>query len=290
MELMKKFFPATFGILVFFILTCQAPAAPGLLQTASRAKFWCNDFPDTLLFLQNVYVYRSDEYADSTGKNIDINDTEVFLTLSRFIRPWHFGNRNQFQYILEGILVYQNIHIEKDNRSDKDGIGDPIIYQSFGWNNASKTTHLTIALVSLFPLGDNELRGIGDDSIRIMPLFAWLQRIGSVWLEACVGYYHYFDERHHHNTYGKDYFEYNAIVSYHFNKWHVYLQGDYKDTRESKYRGVNMHDNGYNVALSAGLACSIGKNMELNLKYVQDVDGKDELQGQGLNFRLAYFF
>jgi hypothetical protein len=281
--------------LFFFIFVFYAcfpnvvSAAPGLLQLATRAGFWCNDFPDTFMFLQNGYYYWADKYADNHGNDIDVDDTEVLFTLSRFMRPWHFGERNQWQYFLEGIFVYKDIHI-KNSSADRSGAGDPILYQSIGWNNESKTTHLTFGLAAIFPLGDDELRGIGDDSIQIFPIIAWLERFGPIWLEGSAAYLHYFDDTTYHHTHGGDYYEYNAMLSYQMKRCNVYLQGDYKDKRKSKYQGVTQEDEGYNVTAAAGFGWFFTPSMELNIKYDVDVDGKNELQGQALNLRFMYLF
>lgn len=294
---MKKYFIATLNILLFFALAvCSTPsalAAPGLQQIANVPGSWANDYPDTFMFIQNVYYYWADEFADNQGNYIDTNDTRVLMTISRFPKVWHFGDEKQFQCLLEGILIFKNISVKRgdpDTADSVSGLSDPGFYPGVGWNNRSKTTHLTVGCPIFFPVGDDKLRGIGDDSYRVMPLIGWEQRIGNVWLDSVIAYFHYFDDLKDDDTHGRDYFECNVIVSYHIRKWRLFLQGDYKKTEQSQYYGVHQNDDGYNIALGPGIAWIIKPNIELDLKYDADVDGKNELQGQGVNIQFLWVF
>ncbi|MDO8785053.1 MAG: hypothetical protein Q7J12_02435 [Syntrophales bacterium] len=100
---MKKSFIATLNILLFFALTVvcsthNALAAPGLQQIANVAGSWANDYPDAFMFIQNVYYYWADEFADNQGNYIDTNDTKVLMTISRFPKVWHFGDERFLHY------------------------------------------------------------------------------------------------------------------------------------------------------------------------------------------------
>lgn len=282
-------------MLLFFALTVclthSALAAPGLQHIANIEGAWANDYPDKSMFIQNVYYYWADEFADSQGNDIDIPDTRVLMSISRFPRVGHFGDERQFQWFLEGVLIFKNISIETgdpNTASSISGLSDPIFYPGIGWNNRSKTTHLALGCPIFLPVGDDKLREIGDDSYRVMPLIGWEQRRGNVWLDAVIAYFHYFDDLKDDDTHGRDYFECNVIVSYHFQKWNVLLQGDYKKTEQSRYYGVDKNDDGYNIAVALGITWAIKPNIALNLRYDVDVDGKNEIQGQGLN--LEFFW
>ena len=283
--LIQKSFLAFFLLIVG--LSSTAWGAPGILQTATRDGFFSNQFPDTLITLTHAYFYSADEFADSNGNKSDIDEVKVGLGLVRFIKPWHFGDHNQFQYILEGIVGQKDVSIE-DTDVNMSGITDPMIYTSMGWNNPQKTTHLQAALIAVFPFGDDELNG--GDSYQLMPIIAFQQQFGSFWVDGSMGYYHFFDDLSSKLTSGRDYFEINMVPSYHVGAWSFYLQGDYTITQESKLHGLNQNDDGYNFAMAGGVSWMFNSNMQLNLKYVKDIDGENELQGQGFNLRWLWIF
>ena len=68
------------------------------------------------------------------------------------------------------------------------------------------------------------------------------------------------------------------------------MQGAYKVTQESRVYGVDQNDDGYNFAIAPGVGWFFKENMQMNLKYVVDVDGESELQGQGFNLRFLWIF
>ena len=153
--------------------------------------------------------------------------------------------------------------------------------------------------IAQLPFGDEDLRKVQmkngeidsyNDSYKLMPLLGWQQRMGRLWMDTSLAYMHCFDDLDDHDSHGKDYLEWNLMFSYRFDKLCVHIQGDYINTRESKYYGVNQDDDGYNIAAAFGIACFIKPTVELSLKYVADVDGKNEAQGSGINFRMLCFF
>ncbi|WP_373499951.1 transporter [Desulfococcus sp.] len=277
-----------------FALSSTAWAAPGILQIATRDGFFSNQFPDTLITLTHTYFYWADEYADADGNESDIADTDVALGIVRLIKPWHFGDSNQFQYILEGIFSMENLSIEGADYAssfNESGIWNPMLYTSLGWNNEKKTTHLQAALIAVAPWGDDDLKiNPGDNSYQVMPILAFQQQFGNFWIDGSMGYYMYFDDLSSTNTSGRDYFEINIVPSYHLGNWSFYLQGDYRALQESKVDGVELNDDGYNVSLCGGVGWFFRPDMQLNLKYEQDIDGESDLQGQGFNLRWMWIF
>lgn len=109
-------------------------------------------------------------------------------------------------------------------------------------------------------------------------------------IDASMGYFYYFDDLSANNTHGKHYFEINVIPSYHIGSVSLYVQGDYTVTQASELYGVDQDNDGYNLAIGPGINWFFRPNMELNLKYVADVDGESELQGQGINLRFLWIF
>lgn len=287
----------TAAIAFFTWNTAAVMAMPGILQTATRDGFFSNQFPDTLISLTHYYYYWGDEFADDDGHDVDIDDFNISLGLERLIRPWHFGDRNQYQFILEGILSVRSIDFDDnpltlavDDNYRCSGINNPMVYMSLGWNNPNKTTHLQAALITVFPWGDQDALLPGENSYQVMPIFAGEQQWGDFWVDFSMGYYHFFDDLDT-NAVGQDYFEINVCPSYHIGTWNLYLQGDYKATDDGEdINGVDQDNDGYNLALAAGVAWMFRPNMQANLKYVQDIDGENEFQGQGFNFRLMWIF
>jgi hypothetical protein len=289
--LIQKLVLSLFAVTFFSIST--AWANPGILQLATRDGFFNNQFPDRLIGLVHTYSYWADEMADGNGNTTDIADTTVELGVIRLIKPWHFGDKKQFQYVLEGIFSYENLSIEGADFAssiNESGVFNPMIYTQLGWNNPDQTTHLQAALLAVFPWGDDDLKAAGDNSFQLMPVLAFEQQFGNFWIDGSMGYYHYFDDRSGTDTTGKSYFEINLVPSYHIGPCSVYLQGDYKVTRESQVDGVDQNDDGYNLAIASGISWMFRSDMQLNLKYVKDFDGENELQGQGINLRLMWIF
>jgi hypothetical protein len=195
---------------------------------------------------------------------------------------------------LEGIVMQEDISIEGNDYAssfNESGITNPMIYTSFGWNNISKTTHLQAALIAVFPYGDDDLKiNPGDDSYQLMPLLAFEQQFGNFWIDGSMGYYHYFDDLSSTSTSGRDYFEINIIPSYHVGPCSFYMQFDYTDIKESEVDGISQNDDGYNFAIAGGTSWMFKPDMQLNLKYVKDIDGESGLQGQGFNLRFMWIF
>lgn len=293
------------SVLVFLLcVLCASPswAFPGILQLASRAGFWANDFPDTTIFLQHFLYYKADKFWDADGNEVDIPDIHLNASFTRLVRPWHFGDQNQFQYVLEGIVPMYNISGENgvigpdiQPAFAKSGIGHPLLYTSLGWNNPEKTTHLQGGLIWQLPLGDRELMqalGAGNNH-SVMPLLGFEQRMGNLWFDGSLGYWYNFealdtDEKQ------RDYFEVNGALSYRFSAplpWWFYVQSDYTLYQEGKDAAGNGLDNdGFNWAVAPGLGVAILPNMTLDLKYLMDVDGESTLSGDGLNLRLLWIF
>ena len=177
--------------MIFSLTAVQtATAAPGLLMTASRDGFWSNQFPDELILLVHGYYYWADEFADDNGDNQDMNDTKVGINLYRLIKPWHFGDHNQYQYVLEGIFGLENVSIDNNgigSNFNESGIMNPMIYTSIGWNNESQTTHLQFAVVLVAPYGDDDLKlNPGDDSYQVIVAGGSRTTVRTV-LDRCVG-------------------------------------------------------------------------------------------------------
>lgn len=287
-------------IIIFFISShILVYAAPGALQIASRSKFWANDFPDTLIILQHYYYYHASKSFDNDGKARDINDVVIHQTLTRLIRPWHFGNRDQYQYVIEGILPVVNFNIKNDNSGYKSGVANPMIYTSLGWNNSDKSTHLQLAAIWQIPLGDDDVVEAlnGEDSGKnhaLMPLVAIEQRFGNLWIDASGGYWHNFKDLDS-DAKVSDYFELNGIVTYNFNNFKypfwIYVQGDYTKyfSGDDKY-GRDLDNEGHNYAVGPGAGIAIRPNITLDVKYHRDVEGKNTLRGDGINVRLFWAF
>lgn len=293
---MKKksiLFVMMFMLSISFVIT-SANAAPGIMQTATRAGFFTNQLPDDPFMLIHVYDYTADEYADENGDTTDLaNDLNVGLGLFRFIKAWHFGDSNQFQYVLEGVFGYENVNLEDADYSAS-GSFDPTLYTQIGWNNADKTTNLQFYVIVQSPWGSNDVHsafGYGEDAWKVMPGVAFEQQFGPFWIDGSIGYFHYFDDLSVRDAHGRDYFEVNIIPSFHPTATlGIYVQADYKKTSESRYHGVDQNDDGYNIAIAPGIGWFFRPNMQLDLKYVMDVDGENEYQGAGFNLRYFWLF
>ncbi|GAB6143233.1 transporter [Desulfocicer niacini] len=123
-----------------------------------------------------------------------------------------------------------------------------------------------------------------------MPLIAFEQQFGVFWIDGSMGYYHCFDDLSDTLTSGRDYFEINMIPSYHVGTWRFYLQGDYTILQVSEVDGVAQNDDGYNLAIGGGIPRMFRPNMQLNLKYVENINGESVLQGQVFNLRWMWIF
>lgn len=291
----KTFFIALVCMLLIFIMTHDAMATQGYLQTVTRPGFWGTDFPDQALFVQDISYYWTDTFRDKNGNKVDTNDTKVTITLTRLVKVWHLDDSKQFQYLLLGGLMYENISVETGNPATSasiSGLADPFTLNAIGWHSKDNNKHISFALVNCFPVGDHDLKSntVGGDAFKAMPILAYHQRFGSFLIEGAVGYLYNFDDLKDDNTHGRNQWEFNVMPSFRFGKWGLYMQGDYTISSQSKYYGKKQDDDGYNITAAAGISYMFTPTIELNFKYDVDVDGKSELQGQGLNLRLFVIF
>ena len=292
---------AIFGIWVFFLfLTSQCvfihsvQAQPGALQLITRQGFWTNDLPDRELFwVQHLYYYHGDEMWNSNGKKEDIPDVDIWMSITRFVWDWHFGNEGQYQGIIEGIFPIENLSIGHESTS---GLGDPYFYTQYGWNNSAKTSHFQAGIAIRFPFGkydkDRELN-LGANHFSFLPVLATQQIFkigpGQLLLDASIGYM--LNLKNKDNDYQeRDYFEFNPIISYHLAKFSIYLQGDYVNYQSSEINGRDQHDSGYNVTLAPGIGYVINRAVSLDIKVEFGVDGKNSINGSGFNLRLMWIF
>jgi hypothetical protein len=281
------------------LTVCPAGAAPGIIQLATRSGFWGNDFPDGPMFLQHVYYYNFDEAWDDNGDEIDMPDSSVTATFSRLIGVSHFGADNQYQYVIEAIVPFYNFSMEgssssANNNLHQSGVGHPLIYNSVGWNNSSKTTHLTAYIAAQVPVGDSDIMDImGNNSWAMLPGFSMQQRFGTFLLEGSLAYWYNFEDLDS-DARGKDYFEANFIATKKFAAtypWWVYLQTDYTKYQASDdSEGHDRGDDGYNWAVAPGLGIAVRPNITIDLKYAIDIDGENTSKGQALNLRVLWKF
>lgn len=297
---MKRLVKMLFVFGLAMIISNPAWGFPGLLQLATRKGFWANDFPDGPLYLQHIYFYQTDEIWDGDGDTSDIQEISITASLNRLIYAWHFGNNDEYQYILEGIFPMWDVSGEANASLGADsftesGLGDPYLYTAVGWNNPEKTTHVQGALVWRFPLGDDDVMdalGFGN-SHSVMPILAIEKRIDSIMIDASIGYMYNFEDL---DTDAKDrnYFEVNAIAGYNFSTrlpmW-VYVQGDYTILDDGDDdQGQSLNNDGFNITIAPGFGVAIRPNMTLDLKYAMDIDGENTLKGNGLNLRFLWVF
>ncbi|TYO98441.1 outer membrane putative beta-barrel porin/alpha-amylase [Geothermobacter ehrlichii] len=287
--------------LVGFLTLGVVPAwsAPGLLQLASRAGFWANDFPDTAMLIQHFYHYSSDEIWVGDGEKQESQDLTIEASFTRLVRAWHFGEDKQYQYVLEGIVPLYNLSGEETSRDAGDnfslsGLGHPLIYTSLGWNNPTKTTHIQSFLIWQVPVGDSDImNAIGGNNHALMPGLGVQERFGNIWLDGSVGYLYNFEDLDS-DAKARDVFEVNSSVSYRFSApypWWIYMQGDYTRYMEGDdENGNNLGNDGHNYAIAPGIGACIRPNMTLDVKYTMDVDGENTSKGNAINVRFFWAF
>ncbi len=286
-------------IVVLVLGGLRAWAGPGIIQLATRSGFWANDFPDGPIFLQHVYYYTFDQVWDRDGDEVDTPDAHVTATFSRLIGVTHFGDHKQFQYVIEGIVPFYNFSMEESSHGahdnfSKSGIGHLLFYNSLGWNNPSKTTHLTAYLAAQLPVGDRDvMKVMGSNSWALLPGVSFQQRFGTFWVEGSMAYWFNCEDLDS-DAKGNDYFEFNIIATKHFTAplpWWLYIQTDYTRYQQSDdVDGHGNHDDGYNWALAPGIGVAVRPNITIDVKYALDLDGKSTTKGQGVNLRILWKF
>ncbi len=273
-------------------------AFPGILQLASRPGFWYNQFTPNVL-MNHLYYYSFDEQWDKHGHSDDVADTEILAVFNRFVHAWHFGERDKYQFVMEGIVPWYNVSMDEGPiHFNESGLGNPYSYTSFGWNNEDMTTHLQTYFIVEYPLGNTDLRdaGLNHNNFSLMfPCFGITQYLmdGKVQLDASGGYWHEFESLDNDDTQHRPYVELNAAISYWLcpNEFYIGTQWDYTDwVDESEIDDVDMDDDGYCVYGSAVLGWWVNKDHELTLKVGGDVDGENTSEGYGVNFRWLWLF
>lgn len=262
---------------------------PGVLQLASRAGFWGNDFPDKFILLQHWYSYSSTEAFTSSGSQVGVDKVDVDASFTRIVRPFHFGEEKQYQFIVEGIAPVYHISKQGPHPFSTTGFGDPLLYSSFGWNNQKKTTHLQGGVIVSFPAGARDV-SLTKEGYGIMPLLGFEQRFSKIWLDASTGYWHNTGSRVQSGDHANDYYEFNSTVSYRMHRSWLYLQDDYTRRGQSRTAGVLNPDAGYNFLLAPGVGIALKPTITLDAKYDFDVAGKNTLKGRAPNVRLLWVF
>lgn len=269
-----------------------ASASPGLMQLAVRSGFWSNQFPDTAIMLQHLYYNTYDEVWDGNGNKQDVAKTKITANFTRLIRPWHFGDEKQYQFILEAILPFANVSWEEEGATPSghvSGMMDPMLYLSLGWNNPAKTTHVQGAVVAFVPVGDTDL---STDAWAFQPIVALQQHIGSMFqIDASLSYQIETKKLDGSDDKGRNYFEFNFIPSVKFGGgWDVFGQYDYVKYQESETAGRGNSDDGFNHCVALGINNWFRPNMQLGIKFEKDIDGENTPASQGFNMRFLWIF
>jgi hypothetical protein len=298
---MKKFFCFTLLIIIsIFSLPAIGISAPGALHLVAGPGFWANDFPDRFIFLEHLYYYHASKEFDGDGHTKDIKDTNIVLSIHRFIKPWHFGENDKFQILTEGILMqYDYFNIHNDGKNSKTAMANPLLLSRLGWRNTENTTHLSIACAWQIPLGDEDLvkalnAGNGGNNHAIIPFATLEQRWNNFWLDASTAYWHNFEDLDS-KAQVQDYYEFNLALSYHFKKFKIpfllYAQGDYvKYFAGDDIHGKDLHNKGHNFAAGPGIRFIFSPKVAVDVKYTRDIDGKNTLRGNSMNAFLEFIF
>lgn len=256
----------------------MAMAAPGILQLATRQGFWTNEFPDRFILLQH-YRYVDGEINTPGGKQ----DLTQHLSLTRLIDSWHFGDRDQYQFVMQGVLPFTSLSVGNTNLN---GLADPLTYTAFGWNNQDKTTALQLFTIMRYPFGDSTLT---TDAFGNFTGLGIQQKWGKLHLDAAAGYWSEFDQQGASNTSGKSYWEANGVLSYKFtNKFSLYNQWDYKNTEESTVLGVDQNDDGHNLGTAIGFGYNITPTFQIDAKGYTDLDNKNEGIDEDISFNVRF--
>tara|TARA_R110002049_G_scaffold191507_1_gene360471 strand:- start:40865 stop:41722 length:858 start_codon:yes stop_codon:yes gene_type:complete len=269
------------------LLVCSAInsafAAPGILQVVTRPGFWANDFPDRIIYLQHYYNYSAD-FNTPTG---DV-DFEQNLSLTRFFKPWHFGEEDQYQFI--ALLAIPAVDIEIDHDHFARGIADPLTYTSFGWNDVNKEHHIQVFTITRYPVGNSDLSA---EAFAIMPGLAYERRWGNWMWDLSTGYWIEFERRGADSAKGQNFWEVNSALTYRTKSGlSLYVQGDYKNTGESEILGVKQNNDGDNFGAAIGAGYWLTQRLQLDAKLYKDISSDNEAtdNGKSLNIRLAYVF
>lgn len=272
-------------------------AFPGILQIASRPGFWYNQFTPNVLINQ-MYNYSYDEVFNNDGDERSTDDTNIFAVFNRFVHAWHFGERDKYQFVMEGIVPWYNVSIDDSTHFNESGLGNPYSYTSFGWNNEDMTTHIQTFFIVEYPLGNSDLQkaGLSPDNFSVMfPGFGITQYLmdGRLQFDGSAGYWHAFKNLDNDDTQHRPYLEANAALSYWLcpKEYYIGTQWDYTDwTDETEINNVDQNDDGYCLYGSAVLGWWVNKSHELTLKVGGDVDGESTTKGIGVNFRWLWLF
>jgi hypothetical protein len=280
------------------IWAASASAFPGILQLASRAGFWYNQFPPGVL-MNHLYYYNFDEVFDEDGDDKDAADTDILAIFNRFVHSWHFGERDKYQFVTEFIVPWYNVSIDDGpTHFNESGLGNPYTYTSIGWNNEAMTTHIQTFLIIEYPLGDEHLQdaGLNHDNFSVMfPCFGITQYLmeGRLQFDLSGGYWHEFESLENDDTQYRPYIELNGCASYWLipSKFYVGTQVDYTNwINESEIDDVDQDDDGYCLYAAGTLGWWVNNIHELTLKVGGDVDGESTFKGIGVNFRWLWLF
>jgi len=314
LRLISLFF---FYVLLTFCVPTQSKAEIGILHFYAFPGAWAMDVPDGWISLNNIRQLTVDKWRDKDGHErsemgdaltgVDEIDADQYVVKIGYIH--HVGSKKQFQFTHLAIIPYADIEIKltdaaaaatgRKNFRDK-GMADPLLYNSFGWHNEKGNIHLSTGLHVKFPVGKYDKHNPaspGLNRFQIFPIiYAHLRypMEKGLWTFDIAQAFIYTTENHDTDFDEKDVIESNIIASYFFSKqtrkFGLFTQLDYmRAVNNSKIQTETLDDkDAWSFAVGLGLVYSIRPNIIANIKYTEDVDGKQYNMDKATHFMLTW--
>jgi len=306
-------------ILNLLVVPKKTMAELGSLQYYAFPGAWAMDNPDGWASMHHIRYMEIDNWRDEDGKEQDemgdaLTGIDKFRAKQYILKAayiWHTGDRNQFQFCHVGIFPFADLKLTRtdwysayigtpgDKHESSSGMADPYFYNSFGWHNKSGGLHLSGSFTVRFPLGNydkDDRSSIGLNRYEIVPaVYAHLRlpMADGFWMFDLAQNYTYITKNHDMNYKDKSYMETNLIITYFTSrenpKFGLFAQSDFMqatsdtDTEVGKLRDSDA----WSLGIGGGVVYAVNKDIILNLKYTEDIDGKQYRMDKAAHFMLT---
>jgi hypothetical protein len=305
--------------LIFFCVPIKSTAEIGGIHFYAFPGAWAMDVPDGSISQHHIRQLKIDKWRDKDGHErsemgdalTGIDDVAADQYIIKIGYIYHVGSNKQFQWTHLAIVPFADIEVKLTDTAAAvigrkhfrdNGTADPYWYNSFGWHNEKGTLHLSAGLHVRFPFGEYDKHNPASPGLNRFEFFPAVYAHlrypmdKGLWMFDIIQNFLYITENHAIDFDEKDTMESNMIASYFFSKqtrkFGLFTQLDYmRAVNNSKTQAGKLDDkDAWSFAVGLGLVYSIRPNIIANIKYTEDVDGKQSRMDKAANFMLTWKF
>ena len=280
---------------------------------------WAMDIPDGWISQHHLRHINIDSWRDKDGHKHDkmgdaltgIDNISANQYILKIGYIHHIGSRKQFQFNHLGIFPFADVKVKlaktaaslmghKHYRTS--GAGDPYFFNSFGWHNKTGNIHLSMGLHIRFPIGKydkDDPASPGLNRFEVFPAVAAHLRFPmerGLWVFDFIQNFLYISENRDIDYDERDTMESNLIATYYLSKITrkvaFFTQLEYmRSVNDSEISGNKIDDGDcWSFGAGFGLVYTLKPNIIANIKYSEDLDGRQYRMDKATNFMVTWKF